>query len=318
MHPTRTRLALTLAGVAALAALTGCSGSSGSSESRSAATADRDAAAPSAADSPALESLSDTGARSEVADSAGGSSAKDGAPEPEVGGPAIIATGAVALEAEDVARARLEVRKIVDLQQGMVTQQETSTGDDGEVSAARLVVRVPSGRFQAAKDALEGVGTLTDSSSSEEDVSAQVVDVAARVRAQQRSVARIEALLDRAQNLAEVVSIERQLADRQANLDALVARQRNLADQTSLSTITVSIAQPDDEGEKKDEETAGGFLGGLHDGWDAFVGGVVVLLTVLGFALPWLILVAALGFPLWLLLRRRAARRPAGPPLATP
>ncbi|NHA00469.1 DUF4349 domain-containing protein [Nocardioides sp. W3-2-3] len=108
------------------------------------------------------------------------------------------------------------------------------------------------------------------------------------------------------------------LADRQANLDALVARQRDLADKTSLSTITVSIEQADRDGTTKDDDTAGGFLGGLRDGWDAFTGGVVVTLTVLGFALPWLILVAALGVPLWWALRRRAARRPAAPGPVTP
>lgn len=305
MHPTRTRLALTLAGAAALVALTGCSsGSESSGEASGVADLKADAGG-SAAESPVPQG---------VADVASARDAGQDAPAPEV---AVIATGAVALEAEDVARARLDVRRVVDLQQGTVTSQETSTGEEGEVTAARLVVRVPSARFDAATAALEEVGTLTDSSSSAEDVSAQVVDVAARVRAQQRSVERIEALLDRAQNLAEVVSIERQLAERQANLDALVARQRDLADKTSLSTITVSIQQADRDGEE-DEETTAGFLDGLGEGWDAFMGGVVVTLTVLGFVLPWLILVAALGFPLWLLLRRRAARRPAAPPLATP
>lgn len=309
MYPTRTRLALSLAGAAALVALTGCSSGSSGSSTPARASADSAGSAELKAESSAPGALG-------VADEAGARTAQEApASEPDV---AIIATGTVALEAEDVTKAQRDVRRVVDLQQGRLTSQETSTDDEGEVDAARLVVRVPSARFQATKDALEEVGTLTDSSSSEEDVSAQVVDVAARVRAQRASVERIEALLDRAQNLAEVVSIERQLADRQANLDALVARQRDLADKTSLSTITVSIEQADRDGTTKDDDTAGGFLGGLRDGWDAFTGGVVVTLTALGFALPWLILVAALGVPLWWVLRRRAARRPAAPGPVTP
>lgn len=316
MHPTRPRLVRPLAGlaaVAALVALAGCAGAgSDSADSTAAGTSDNAALkAEGPADSPAPEAAFDA-----VGDEAGGSTGSRAQSDDDGPDTAIIATGAVALEAEDVAGARLEVRKIVDLQQGAVVEQETSAGDDGEVEAARLVVRVPSGRFDAATAALEKVGTLTDSTSSEEDVTAKVVDVAARVRAQRKSVARIEALLARAQDLKEVVAIEGQLADRQAELDALVARQRSLADRTSMSTITVSLQQPDSD-EEKDDDSPAGFLGGLRDGWDAFVGGVVVTLTVLGFALPWLILVAALGTPVWLLLRRRSARRPA-PPLATP
>lgn len=311
MHPTRTRLALSLAGAAALVALTGCSAGSSGSSTPARTSAD-------SAGSAGLEAESPAPAAQGIADEAGARSAQEPAAAQDEPGVAIIATGAVALEAEDVNAARRDVRRIVDLQQGRLTSQETSTDDEGEVEAARLVVRVPSARFQATKDAFEEVGTLTDSSSSEEDVSAQVVDVAARVRAQRASVERIEALLDRAQNLAEVVSIERQLADRQANLDALVARQRELADKTSLSTITVSIERAGEDGTTKNEDSAGGFLDGLRDGWDAFTGGVVVTVTVLGFVLPWLILVAVLGFPAWLLLRRRAARRPAAPGPATP
>jgi hypothetical protein len=183
------------------------------------------------------------------------------------------------------------------------------------MSTARLVVRVLSASFDDATRDLEDVATLLSSSTTGEDVSTQVIDVDARIRAQRASVSRVEALLDQASNLQQVISIERQLANRQADLDSLVARQKHLADQTALSTITVAIEQPaEEEPKKKDDDEEDGFVGGLNDGWDSFVAGLVVALTVVGFLLPWLILVAALGLPLWLALRRRAGRRPTTPP----
>ncbi len=211
---------------------------------------------------------------------------------------------------------RFDVRRVVDQNGGAVTEQETATGDGGEVTTARLVLRVPSDRFEKTQAALEELATLTDSTSAEDDVSTEVVDVAARVRAQRKSVARIEALLARATDLQQIVSIEGQLASRQAELDSLVSRQTYLADQTKMSTITVYVEQLEEEKAEDEEET--GFASGLEDGWNSFVDGLVVALTVVGFLLPWLILVAVLGLPVWLVLRRRGGRRPAPPAPAAP
>lgn len=311
MHPTRIRLATalaTLTTVAALATLTACSGSGSDPDSAGGSSlgsveaevpaADDGAALP---DGDAADALAgpdgDTGAvRSTRDDSAG---------EPvDPGTVAVISTGTVSLEADDVADARFDVRRIVDQHRGAVTGQETTTSDDGEVSSARLVLRVPSARFDDAQAALEQVGQLRSSDSSQEDVSTEVIDIEARIRAQRKSVARIEALLARASTLGQLVSIESQLASRQADLDSLVSRQKWLADQTSLSTITVYIERTEEEGDEDDED-ATGFLGGLEDGWDAFVAGGGVALTVLGFALPWLGFLLLLALPVWLVARRR-------------
>lgn len=335
MNPTRTRprshRATSLAAVAAVAllALTGCSSSgSDGSDGDGGSAAVADAAMP--AEEPARDSLQD-------ADDAGGAEAESAlqstvddvadtnkAVDPSkdasrvAPGTSVIRTGTVSLEAENVEKARFDVRKVVDKYRGTVTEQETSTGEEGEMSTARLVVRVPSTSFDEATRDLEEVATLLSSNTAGEDVSTEVIDVDARIRAQRASVSRVEALLDQATDLQQVISIERQLANRQADLDSLVARQKYLADQTALSTITIAIEQPDEDEPKKDDDDDNAFVGGLKDGWDSFVDGLVVALTVVGFLLPWLILVAVLGVPLWLGLRRRADRRPAPPAPAAP
>lgn len=310
----RTRIGLPLAALAALATLSACSGSDSSGDRTS---DDKPSAAASYAadsaggDAPAREA--DVGALSTSADQVEPGQAKAERLEPES---TVIATGTVSLESDDVGKTRFDVRKIIDQHQGSITEQETTTGDEGEVDTARIVVRVPSKEYADATTELEKVATLTDSTSSAEDVGAEIVDVAARVRSQRKSVARIEALLARAKDLSEIVSIETQLANRQADLDALLSRQKYLADQTSFSTITVHIEQAVEPGKKKD--TDAGFLGGLDEGWDAFVGALVGALTVLGFLLPWLGLLALVLFPVWLVVRRRPRAAVAVPPAPQP
>lgn len=223
--------------------------------------------------------------------------------------PAIIATGTVSLEADDVAAARLDVQKIVDRYRGTVTQQETTTDDDGDLATARIVLRVPSDRFDEAVSEFEKVATLTGSTTGSEDVTTEVIDVDARVRAAEKSVRRIEALLAQATDLRQVISIESELSQRQADLDSLKSRQQWLADQTSLSTITVYLEQTSPP--EKEEPDGSGFLGGLAQGWDSFLGGLVVALTVLGFLVPWLVAAALVVVPLMVWVRRSRRGRPA-------
>ena len=167
----------------------------------------------------------------------------------------------------------------------------------------------PSVSFDDVVRALEEVATPTGTTTNGQDVSAEVVDVAARIRAQRKSVSRIETLLARAETIEQIVAIESQLASRQADLDALESRQQWLADRTGMSTLSVYIEQPSDRDDHQDDE-ADDFLSGLANGWDAFVDGARAVLVVVGFLVPWLVLLALLALPLRLVLRRRT-RGPA-------
>jgi hypothetical protein len=226
-------------------------------------------------------------------------------PQPQ----AIISTGTVSLEADDVGDARFEVQKIIDRAGGTVVEQETTTDDDGGLDTARIVLRVPSEKFGETVDALEKVASLESSTTGSDDVTTEVIDVDARIRAQEKSVRRIEALLARAATLRDIISIESDLSQRQADLDSLKSRQQWLEDQTSRSTITVHLERADAD-ENDEEETAEGFLGGLRAGWDSFVDGVAATLTVVGFVLPWTIALGVILVPALLWLRASRRRRP--------
>ena len=283
--------------------LAGCSGGNGSSSDsanpRSAAVApmNRDAAA---------------GTDSAVSAYSVGRSA------PEVQSRALISTGTVSLSARDVADARFDVQKVVDRFGGEISDERSDTGDDGKLSRVHLVVRVPAADFTRAMDALTGVGHLEYSSSKSRDVTTQVIDVQSRLRVQRRSVNRITELLDRAQNLRDIVLIEGQLTRRQATLDSLERQSAYLADQTSLSTVTVDIERtPAHRTQRHEDHT--GFLAGLGAGWHGLTAVTVALATALGALLPFAVValaLALLGWPLLRPLRRR--HTPPDEPVASP
>lgn len=301
----RRALTTTAASVLLLAAACSGTGSGGGSGGDESSGQDAPAVAGDVeADGAAREdraALDDGQARGAAGQGAASSAAQAKATEPAR--QAVISKGTVSLETDDVADVRFEVQKVVDRHQGSVSSQETTTDDQGRLATARLVLRVPAADFAAVTAAIEELGALTSSTSSTEDVTTRVIDTEVRIRAQRRSLARIEALLAEATGLREIVMIEAELTRRQAELDSLTKQQAWLADQTSQSTITVHVERPDAEPEAEDDDT--GFVDGLEQGWAGLVGGLGVALTVLGFLLPFLALAALLGLPLWLVLRRR-------------
>lgn len=221
---------------------------------------------------------------------------------------AVISKGSVSLESEDVTAARFDVLAVVDAHDGEVTDEETATDDEGELSYARMVVRVPSARFAAAMADLAGVATLESTTRSSEDVTTQVIDTEARVRAQERSLRRIEALLAEAEDLQQVIAIESQLAQRQAELDSLKQQLAWLADQTSMSRIAVHLDRVGEDEPDDDEQP--GFLVGLSDGWAALITFATGVSRVVGVVLPFAGLLLLLVVPVWLAVR--SARRHRG------
>ena len=191
----------------------------------------------------------------------------------------MISTGNVQLRSDDVGQAIFDVRKVVDVHRGTISEDDTETDEDGGALRSRMVLRIPTADFDDAMAELEKVATLVSSKRETADVTTQVLDIDVRVEAQQRSIDRIQVLFDHATTIKDVVSIEGELSRRQADLASLEAQQRYLADQTSMSTITLAVertprgGQAQAEGRRRRRRLPGRALrrlGGAQDAsWSA-------------------------------------------------
>lgn len=300
---------------AGLIALTGCSAGGSDSSGGSSSSADRAGVTSDTQDSRLL-------AETAPSEAAGGDSAEQdesssGANRTAPQTRAVISTGTISLSSDDTEEARFDLQKVIDAHNGSIADEQTSTDDDGNLRRARMVVRVPAEEFDKAMTELGEVADLTSSSRSTEDVTTQVIDNEVRIRAQEKSLRRIEALLARAQDLGDIVSIESQLSSRQADLDSLKSQQAYLQDQTSLSTITVHLeheqAAPE---QKKDEDDHNAFVAGLLGGWSALAVLGAGIAQFVGALLPFAVVLVILGVPLAILLRRLRPRRTAPVPQA--
>ncbi|WP_459750863.1 DUF4349 domain-containing protein [Streptomyces sennicomposti] len=302
MHLRRSvRPASALAGLllAAALALTGCGAGGGDSSS------DKAAAGSAAGDAYRGDAEGGGGGAG-----GGGAEGAKATGAPKLTTAHIVRTAALSVEVKDVAKALDAARTAVGNAGGYVGDENTTRDEDGH-EQTRVVLRVPADRYDAVLTALQGTGKLLERTAKAEDVTDQVVDVDSRIKSQRTSVARVRALMERAEKIGDVVALESELSRREADLESLLARQASLKDRTSLATITLSLSgtavHRDDAA---DDEP--GFGDAVSGGWHVFVTGVRWTALAVGAVLPFAV-AAAVIVVAWRLVRRRSPRRAAAP-----
>ncbi|GAA2635081.1 hypothetical protein GCM10010399_79730 [Dactylosporangium fulvum] len=293
MSVRRTTLFLTAACAAMLMALSGCGADSGdnagtSGEAPAAAPAQQGGAGPKQ-DKPA----EDAGSQAKVPDNL------------DIENRSIIYAGTMKVRVKDVDAAAAQAIAFATGAGGFVGGDNRR--HDDRRSQGTLTLRVPAAKFTTTLDQLKSLGNEESRQITAQDVTDQVVDVEARLQTAQASVDRIRALLAKAQTISEITSLESELSRREADLESLQARKRRLDGLTALSTITLVLLGPEAAVDKEDL----GIGVGLENGWSAFVTSLRIALTVLGWLLPWLVLVGVPVYLLIWLLRRFRPKRPA-------
>jgi hypothetical protein len=304
-----TRPVQVLAGLllASALALTGCSGNADKATSASDAGGGAKAAVPDTA---------------QQEGAAGSGNARNTKAVPKLSASSIIRTASLSVRVKDVPKALDEARASTENAGGFVGN-ETTTRDGQGHERTRVVLRVPTDKYDEVLADLEGAGKLLERSAKAQDVTDQVVDVESRITSQRASVARVRELMDRATKLSDVVQLEGELSTRESDLEALLAQQASLKDRTTLATITLSLSQtPVAKAAPKDDSP--GFVDAVAGGWHVFVTMLRWIALAIGAVLPFAA-VAALLVVLWLRVvrPRRAAAVPvtaeAGPlPVAPP
>lgn len=272
-----------------------CDGSDGDDASRGALPSPEPSFAPA----------DDSGGSAEGA--GGGSGEIDLATAVRPGDREIIYTADMEIGAKDVESASEKARDVVTAADGFLFAA-TESDLDAEHPSVSLTFKVPPDAFDDVLDSLAELGEVTDRTVNADDVTGQVVDLEARLDAARTSADRLRELLAQSGNVADLLSVERELAAREAQVESLAGQLAALRDQVDLATITLQIVEPSDTTPEVSDDIPG-FVEGLKSGATAFVNVVLILATVLGFALPFLGVAALLALPVLLVVRRRRAGR---------
>ena len=148
----------------------------------------------------------------------------------------IITRASIEIEVEEVAPAIEQATRLAQVFEGYVENATTR-----EEKSAYLRLRVPSSRLNEALDSLARVRKVTGRSLSQDDVTAQSIDLEARVGSFRAARDKLRELLDRAASVADAVAAQGELARVQAELDSLEAQLKTLQSSVALSELTITL-----------------------------------------------------------------------------
>src|SRR5437867_10774872 len=154
--------------------------------------------------------------------------------------PLIIKTGALSLQVTGLDAAVTAATQKVDGLGGYVSGSDRP--GDGETASARITFRIPAARWDEALAALRGLAdkVLTERSSTE-DVTGQVVDLGARIKNLEATERALQAIMDRATEIKDVLSVQSELTKVRGEIEQMTAEKSHLEQQAAMSTLTVTF-----------------------------------------------------------------------------
>lgn len=183
-------------------------------------------------------------------------------------------------------------------------------GTDRSTHRAVLTIKVPADKFEAVLAKLGKSGKVTGTQVQSEDVTAEYVDLDARLRNWKAQEAVFLDLMAEAKTIGDTITVQQQLSAVQQQIEQIEGQQRLLEGQAAMSTLTLTVAEPGVVVRPTEPEAPSTLATAWHRAWNAsaaIVGGVIV---VLGVMIP-LGIIALVGFLLFRLFTR--TRRPRTP-----
>jgi hypothetical protein len=207
----------------------------------------------------------------------------------------LIRHASLELEVQSVDEAIDGVRGIARQNSALLADSSVTSSDEGHRRAS-ITVRVPSERFAATIDSLKGLGKVKSERAEIEDVTRAYLDLETRLEVKQGTAQRLRTLLQTGTgNLADVLTVERELERVVTEIEQMKGERRFYDRQIALSTIILELAEPGGRFEASPWNTISDAFGSSVRVLALSVSVLVYVGTFLG---PWLIVAVVV----WLLV----------------
>jgi hypothetical protein len=155
----------------------------------------------------------------------------------------IVRNGQVVLEVADLDKAVSAAQSAI-TGLGGYASDSTRSGVD-EYATASVTYRLPVAKWDDALKAVHGIGTkVLSEQTGSSDVTAQAIDLDARISNLKSTEAALQAIMARATVVADVIAVRMQLSQVQGEIESLTAQVNRLKDQASMSTLAVTFQLP--------------------------------------------------------------------------
>lgn len=201
----------------------------------------------------------------------------------------IIKTSLIYLEVQNVTATMDPLKGIATTHGGYIGTLSVNTRY-GDRLYAILTMRVPAGQFESAISEIKALGSLTSESLSADDVTEEYVDLQARRTALASQLAAYNRIMEKAENVSEILDVQVQIERVQVEIDRIDGRLKYLDNRVDYATITVTLEEPEPVGSGERFS----FISVINEGITGFLTVAAGLVIILISIIPLIILGAAI------------------------
>jgi hypothetical protein len=201
------------------------------------------ASGPAASGAPALQPDANDGSNGEGDGTGGGG--RDVAYLADQPDLLIIKNGTLVLQVADIDAGLAAATDRIKALGGYVSGSERS--GEKEFDQATVTFRIPAAKWDEALAGLRGIATkVLGERTTTEDVTTQVVDLAARIKNLQATERALQSIMDRAVEIKDVLAVQAELTTVRAQIEQMTAEKTTLEGQAAYSTLAVTFSlKPD-------------------------------------------------------------------------
>jgi hypothetical protein len=170
--------------------------------------------------------------------------------------------------------------------------------------AGSVTIRVPAANFAATLRSLRELGDVEVQTIQGRDVTAEYVDLRARLRIAKSRREVLLRLMDRAVSIEQTIRVQNALDETQLRIEELQGQLRFLDDRTSLATIRLNLRE---EGVEPAEIQRASIPNAFERSFAGFVGVIAGVVVGLGYLIP----LVGIGLLAWFVVARVRRRRVA-------
>ncbi len=216
----------------------------------------------------------------------------------------IIWTADVRCQVSNHAKARAKIAEIV-------KKSEAYISNDNEINnsysiESNITVRVTSEKFRTLVDELVSVASYVDYKNiSSNDVTAEYIDLAARLKTKKEVELRFRELLSRSKSVEDILAVENQLKALREEIESVEGRLKYLENQTTLSTIHIAVYERMSTIPPAREKFISRIIKATKVGWE----GLLAFIVGLFYAWPFFVLMFLLIIILRGIIKARKKRK---------
>ncbi len=184
----------------------------------------------------------------------------------------LIKRGDIAFETSNVVETKQHITNLVAESKGYISSDNVY--DYNDRVQYHLSIKVPADQFDLLLTKIESkAGDLESKNIYVQDVTEEFIDVQARIGIKKQLEARYKELLKDANQVGDILNIEKEMAKLRSEIEAIEGRLKYLNDNVALSSLEVSFYQKNSFGLSFASKVGEA----IFDGWDSFLWFLIAL-----------------------------------------